>query len=248
MYYSDKDWLNEDRIYSPKRKVNNHISRNYHHIIGSFYSNRMKKVVEYESLNECILYFLMELIQEVVRYYIQPVEIKIPYLDNNLNKKNWTHVPDVLVYKNGAMPYLYQVKEPNQEVAVKENIINRYANEYALASGWCYKVLKPKTLPPVVISNINFLVPFTKKRLYYDSIVSEIVYKLMFLEETTIEELSNSFRTKMSSYEVKPVIYYLIATGVFSTNLFEQIDNFSMIKIKENTLDYLNKFFLLEEG
>lgn len=247
MDWTKNDWLKEDRLYYPKRKVNNHISRNYPHIIGSFYSNRMNKVVEYESLNETIFCFLLEITTGVIRYYVQPVEVEIPYFDKNLNKKCWIHIPDVLVFKNGAIPYLYQVKEPDKIETIKDNIINRYTNVYASTKGWGYKVIRPKTLPPAVIYNINFLVPYTKKRTYYDSIIPEISYKLKFLEEISIEELSNSFKTVMSAYEVKPAIYYLVATGVFSINLLEPISNLSIVKINDKKLDYLNRFFPIQE-
>lgn len=127
--------------------------------MGSFYSNKMNKVVEYESLNECILYFLMELDLEVIRYYVQPVEIEIPYFDENFNKRFWKHVPEVLAFRNGSTPQLFQVKEPDNEdsqkkESKKEIIINKYTNIFALEKGWHYKVVIPKALPTIVITNM----------------------------------------------------------------------------------------------
>jgi hypothetical protein len=44
-------------------------------------------------------------------YYVQPVEVPIPYKTKKLEKKFWLHVPDVLVFRNGYPPLLYQIKE-----------------------------------------------------------------------------------------------------------------------------------------
>lgn len=57
--WNNKNWEEEDKLFYPKRKVDNKISWHRPHIIGSFYSNKMEKIIEYHSLNECIFYFFI---------------------------------------------------------------------------------------------------------------------------------------------------------------------------------------------
>ncbi|OBY81427.1 hypothetical protein BBG47_01110 [Paenibacillus sp. KS1] len=72
-YWSTTNWAEEDKLFMPKRRVNNRNSYSHPHIIGSFYSQRMKRVVEYESLGERLFFYYLELDRAVMRYYVQPV-------------------------------------------------------------------------------------------------------------------------------------------------------------------------------
>jgi hypothetical protein len=81
--WDKKSWEFEDIKYAPKRKVQNKISWRKPHLIGSFYSHKMKVVVEYESLNEYIFYCLLELDKKTIKYYVQQVKIII----NTINDK-----------------------------------------------------------------------------------------------------------------------------------------------------------------
>ncbi|WP_245629158.1 hypothetical protein, partial [Alicyclobacillus shizuokensis] len=80
------DWLNksswaaEDMHFAPKRKVNNRGSQRKPHVIGAFHSPKMNTVVEYESLGEYLFQVILELDSQVVRYYVQPVEIPILFV------------------------------------------------------------------------------------------------------------------------------------------------------------------------
>lgn len=75
-------------------------------IIGSFYSYKLNKVIEYESLGECLFYYLLEITKSVIQYYVQPVEVKQYYLDDDGTKKEWLHVPDALVFSQGSVPHI----------------------------------------------------------------------------------------------------------------------------------------------
>ncbi|MBG9798009.1 hypothetical protein O0555_14365 [Brevibacillus laterosporus] len=111
MNWNNKNWEEEDKLFYPKRKVDNKIGWYRPHIIGSFHSNKMEKIIEYHSLNESIFYFLLELDKSTIRYYVRPIEIKIPYINQKGNKKYWNHVPDGLVFRENSAPLLYQIKE-----------------------------------------------------------------------------------------------------------------------------------------
>ncbi|OME86089.1 hypothetical protein BK120_08860 [Paenibacillus sp. FSL A5-0031] len=105
MDWNNKTWEFEDEAYSPKRKFNNKGSQWHPHIIGSFYSFRNSKVVEFESLNERLFYYFLELERDVVRYFVQPIQVPIL-----TDKKEWFHIPDVLVFRQGSQPALIQIK------------------------------------------------------------------------------------------------------------------------------------------
>ncbi|MGF9645011.1 hypothetical protein AAIH69_18590 [Paenibacillus sp. MABNS29] len=111
LMWNNKNWLQEDQEFSPKRRVDNKISWQRPHIIGSFHSRKMKRTVECHSLNECLFYYFLEVDVSTLYYYVQPVEVPIPYKTKKLEKKFWLHVPDVLVFRNGYPPLLYQIKE-----------------------------------------------------------------------------------------------------------------------------------------
>ncbi|WP_165861399.1 TnsA endonuclease N-terminal domain-containing protein [Paenibacillus paeoniae] len=113
-----RDWQKEDATFAPKRKVNNKNSHQHPHIIGSFFSRKLERPVEYESLGERLFYYYLELEQSVIRYYVQPVEIPI----SKDNGESWLYVPDALVYRHQSPPFLYQVKhepDPNEDEKLK---------------------------------------------------------------------------------------------------------------------------------
>ncbi|MBU3198155.1 TnsA endonuclease N-terminal domain-containing protein [Clostridium estertheticum] len=167
MDWTKTNWENEEIQFKQKRHVNNKVSWKLPHIIGTFYSSKMERSVEYESINEFIFYAFLELDVKTIRYYIQPSEINISCLDNVGNKKNWVHIPDVLVFRQDSLPVLYQVKDPRSKESNKIEIINRACAKYVENKSWQYKVVYPKKLPEKLITNIRFLFGFIKSRKYY---------------------------------------------------------------------------------
>jgi hypothetical protein len=152
--WSNMDWKQEDQLFAPKRKVNNRNSHHHPHIIGSFYSHKMERPVDYESLGERLFYYYLELDQSVVRYYVQPVEVSI----HNPGEEAWNHIPDTLVFRRNTIPFLYQVKhEPEEDKDERLEQINFFCERFALNQDWNYLVIYPKMMPPVLSRNIRFL-------------------------------------------------------------------------------------------
>src|SRR4051812_16862121 len=110
MDWSTRTWKLEDEAYAPKRKVNNKGSREHPHIIGSYYSYRNKRTVEYESLNERMFDYFLELDRDVYRYYVQPIKVRMEE-----DGDEWFHIPDVLVFRQGYRPLLHQIKESESD-------------------------------------------------------------------------------------------------------------------------------------
>ena len=233
MDYNNKTWEQEDREFYPKRKVSNKASWKIHHIIGSFYSEKMERTVEYESMGEYILYSLLELDKSVQRYYVQPIFVEISCLDNNGVKRDWKHVSDVLVFRDGTNPRLLQIKDKPNEVSndTKNKIINKACLSYAENRNWSYEVIYPKKLSENVLSNIKFLVGFRKERKGYGKLIAELMMELSQVKKSTIIDLANRFQPNINPLYVLPIIYHLIAKGEFMVNLNIPISQFSEVTI-----------------
>lgn len=244
MDWTSKSWNEEDEQFSPKRKVDNKLSWIIHHLIGSFHSVKMDRTVMYESLGECLFYFYLELDHSVMRYYDQPVEVKFRSLKKDGDIKEWVHVPDVLVFRNGSTPFLYQIKE-NPSNTPKHELINRRCIGYANEKGWVYKVIYPKQIPKTILRNIKFLHASLKNRKWFDEWIPIVVMRLKYLRTITILDLAKSFSPEISPLFVLPVIYHLIAKGVFTTNIYQEIDEYSEISVG-SLLEQINGFVIEE--
>lgn len=230
-------WDKYDIKFKPKRKVNNKSSWKFPHIIGSFYSNKMNKRIEYESINEFIFYSILELDKKTVRYYVQPMEIEIKYRDRTGIEKSWIHVPDVLVFRDNMRPSLYQVKDPQSKNTDKFKIINKKCNKYAKENDWDYNVIYPKLLPTGFISNIRFLTGFLKPRKEYVRLIPILIKASKNIKEPTINELVISLSDKIDPFILIPLIYHLIAIGHIFVNIEKEISEFSNISFYED-IDY----------
>ncbi|MCL6626411.1 MAG: TnsA endonuclease N-terminal domain-containing protein [Alicyclobacillus shizuokensis] len=230
------DWLNksswaaEDMHFAPKRKVNNRGSQRKPHVIGAFHSPKMNTVVEYESLGEYLFQVILELDSQVVRYYVQPVEIPILFVDSQGRRRHWIHVPDVLVFRQGSIPHLYQVKEASEDTSERLERVNACCLQFARERGWDYSVIRPKTIPDVVQKNAKFLFGFLQPKPHFERLLPEVVSRLAILHSSSIAELAKSFRPKAHPVQVLPVIYHLIAVGVFSVDVRERIDEWSEVR------------------
>lgn len=249
MNWGHYDWQNEDQLYNPKRKVDNKISWQRPHIIGSFRSVKLKRDVEFHSLGERLFYYLLELDSDVIRYYVQPVEVGIPYLNQDGQKMEWMHVPDVLVYRNGYNPQLYQIKEsPTEKHSQTFERCNKCCTNYACCNGWRYSVIHPKTLPEIIQSNLNLLFGFLKTRKNFALLEEQVLLKVEFHQELSIIDLAKSFTGKWDFRIVLPVIYHLIAAGKLKTNLNNPLNEHCLLQ-RGNILSGLNEYLTqIEDG
>ncbi|MEK5377591.1 hypothetical protein [Paenibacillus sp. FSL P2-0173] len=233
----NKNWIREDQLYVPKRKVNNRGSNWYAHIIGSFYSEKMNRPVEYESLGERLFYYFLELDRDVVRYYVQSVEVPIKEGSGIFGTTTWTHISDVLVFRQESIPLLYQIKHSSQQGPDdKEQLINKYCNSYALKQGWEYKVIYPKEMPNQLSWNIRFLQGFLKERTYYDQWMQKVAYRMQCMESGSIEDVSRSFQGDIDPLLIRPIIYFLMARGTFHFDVTERITSHTRVSLNEQML------------
>ncbi|OPH56194.1 hypothetical protein BC351_28925 [Paenibacillus ferrarius] len=248
--YLNKNWIEEDKQFYPKRRVDNKISWQKPHIIGSFYSHKMKRTVQYHSLNECYFYYYLELDHETIRYYVQPVEVPIPILSKIGDKKFWQHVPDVLVFRNGSKPLLYQIKEAPGDLGEKFLRCNQRCELMAKEQNWQYDVIYPKRIPEVVLENITYLHGYLRHRKYYEYLIDDAIFKVKLGQPMLVNELAQSFYPAFNQSEARPLTFHLLAKGLIHTNILEKITGDSVIHIPANSNANLldKRFFGKEEG
>lgn len=242
--WEHKTWDMEDKLYSPKRRVNNKMSRKIPHIIGGFYSQKMARTVEYESLSERFFYYYLELDSSTIRYYVQPVEVPVSVQTSTGELKEWIHVPDVLVFRQGYSPLLFQVKyDPDYESAVFDRN-NEACKRYVDKHGWEYQVIYPSQLPRLLSRNLRFLKNYLAPRKYYKDWISLVRYRLECTGKTTISNLAESFRYQVDPLTLLPLIYYLVAHGIFHIDVNQEIGRGSQVSINEvapNFFELLNE-------
>jgi hypothetical protein len=229
--WENKTWNIEDKLYSPKRHVNNKMSRNIQHIIGGFYSQKMARTVEYESLSERLFLYFLELDPSTIRYYVQPVEIPIQFLTSTGEQRDWFHVPDVLVFRQGHTPLLYQVKYDPKQTSVVFERNNDACNRYAQKLGWEYQVIYPTQLPRILSRNLRFLNKYLAPRKYYTEWIPIVRYRLECIGQTTISDLADSFKHKIDPLLLLPLIYHLVAHGVFHVDVNMEVGRESQLSI-----------------
>jgi hypothetical protein len=247
MDWSKYSWNEEDLVYGPKRRVDNKISWQHPHIIGMIPSTKMKREVEFHSLNERLFYYLLELDTDVIRYYVQPIEVEMEHLDSEGQKKVWHHVPDVLVFRQGSVPQLFQIKESPDEQSKTFKLCNKKCEAYSSKKGWRYEVIYPKQLPEKIQSNINFLAGFLKTRKSYQIWLQPVLLKMEMLEECSIIDLARSFTSHADYHAILPLIYHLIANGQLEVNVYEAITQMHIVR-KGSILKQLTDHHILQEG
>ncbi len=243
MDWSKTNWTKEDIEFSPKRQVNNRRSKFMHHNIGWLYSPKMKREVGYESLwGECLFYYFLELDPLTVRYYEQPVNILMKFLNQDYLLDVWNHVPDVLVFRQGDKPHLFQVKGTSKQDKQKFHQTSLESQRYASIRNWNYSVVYPKDVPEEIKSNILFLWNYIKPRRNYEIMIPEILNKLQHFEEKSIIELAKGFTAKIDYRFILPAIYHLICTGQVKTDLKCNITEQSLVRVGSVSIEIFQLF------
>lgn len=143
--------------------------------------------------------------------------------------KEEEHKPDVLTFREGSRPYLFQIKGGNQIVEQKPNVYRACLN-YAQDRGWGYEVVNPKvTIPEIIKENILFLVNYLRPRDYFADLIPEVNRRVQYLHKVDVLRLAKSFEPKLDYRHVLPLIYHLIATGSLITDISKKVDSSSEV-------------------
>ncbi|TLS50037.1 hypothetical protein FE782_22125 [Paenibacillus antri] len=232
-------WDHEDQLYAPKRKVHNKGSREFNHVIGSIPSRKMSRHISYESLwGEGLFYYFLEIDPLTVRYYPQPVIVHHQKVNRQFVLEKKEHVPDTLVFRRGSVPHLFQIKG-GDEIIEQQPHLYRACLDYCNERGWKYSVERPKTLPKVVKDNLQIIMHFKNPRVDYPLWIPEILKKMAYYENPTVDYLARSFSAKTDFRNILPAIYHLIFLGELSTNILAPIGPSSVVRLGDLSQELL---------
>ncbi|MBM6616190.1 hypothetical protein [Bacillus suaedaesalsae] len=244
----NKNWSSEDVLYIAKREVNNKQSKYIKHISGYLHSHKMNRRVGYESLwGECLFYYIIELDTGTIRYYEQPIEVPVKaFNDETKQLDEWYHIPDVLVFREGEKPHLYQIKGTEKK-AWQLPHIHTACHNYASKNNREYSLIAPKSeLPEVIKSNMLFLWNFIKIRKNYEPWIKEIEDKVLNISEITVLDLAKSFSAKVDYRLILPIIWHLVSVGRLNTDINKPLDQHSLVVIG-NISFQIERYISLEE-
>lgn len=245
----DKTIEEYKKLYYPKRKVNNKNSNGLTHIIGSYYSHKMKGQIAFESKNELDAFMLFELSSVVKGYFPQPEEVPVKVYDKNGELKPFKHNPDALALAEDSKPCLYQIKGDFAESELNpRNInINRACIQFAREHGWDYKLVHTRNLSEDFRWNIMFIFPFLKKDRANSDYSNSILSYLSVHQSTTIDELANHGVQNVERQYVLPVIYHEIAKGTVYVDLSRRLDGNSQVRLaREEDVDFYQYIWELD--
>jgi hypothetical protein len=160
-------------------------------------------------------------------------------------------VPDVLVFRQGNSPGLYEVKASPDKLPKNFSRTKARCIQFAEERGWRYKVIYPKQMPKDITYNLNFLVGYLKKRIGFDHWIPDVIDRLQYMQPCAIDEHAETFRAKVNPVFVLPVIYHLLAKGVLSSNVNRKIDQYSEVciaTVPNSVVNQLREWFIEEEG
>ncbi|ART78114.1 hypothetical protein B4U37_19640 [Sutcliffiella horikoshii] len=234
--------------FQPVRKVNNKSSKLYPHSKGSFFSFKMNKEIEYESLSECYFFFFLDLNPKVKKYFPQPMKINIPVKNHEQDFSVWEHVPDVLVYWTSLdkKPTIYQIKYEIDQNDSKQKIANKYCEKYAQKNNYEYRVIEIISVDKTVMKNLKFLHSHLKERSYFKEIIPSILELFAKHTSLTVEEVCEKLNHKYRDLFILPTVYYLLANNLLGTNINVELGLHSVLS-KEKYEIKLEKGLALEE-
>jgi hypothetical protein len=224
-------------LYYPKRRVNNRDSKHIHHVISSYISPLMNRLVECESQAEEIFFSMLEMSpNSVEEYFHQPVEVPVKvYGPNGVLVDAYNHYPDVLIFfrEESDKPWLVQVKgektirEPSPEDVNKFRACEQYAKD----EGWIFKVVYPYAMDEALQLNIKKLFPYLKSE-RVDEAISEMIFRTLERHQVmTLGELSRIGEPSICRKKVLPVILHELALGNLCTDFHKRIGMRSNIRI-----------------
>lgn len=240
--WKSKTWETEDVLFAQKRKVTNKGSNKRPHFIGSFPSRKNPNaewITQWESLNERLFYYLLELDPHTVRYYTQPVEVQIPFLNKEGEQGTWLHTPDVLFFRQGLKPYLCQVKESPADITPKMETCNKHSRLFAEKQGWEYLMVYPKMMPEIIKKNLEFLMGCIKKRQGYREWIGMLLRRIQDLGKIPVKDISLSFKFQANPLFINTIVYHMIAIGLLSTDISLPLTPDSFVWPADDTRYYL---------
>lgn len=215
--------------YQPVRKIGKSSSS----IRGYFPSKKLDRSVQYESSLERDFIYLLEFDRSIIEYVEQPVTIN--YLQED---KAFTYTPDFYIrYDDNSpkrVPKLIEIKYAIDLIKYKDKLADKFeaGRLYAEKHNMEYEVVTEEFIRTPFLDNIKLLLPFRNIPTDKD-IQNQLIRSLQNRPDQSIQELLDDHNA-VSNYHQ---LWQMLATGVLSTNMKENIRNTSRLKVS-NTIDY----------
>ncbi len=188
--------------------------------IGKFFSVKMHSLIWYESLNERNYMYLLEIDPDVLSYSTQP--FKISYI---LDDKVRRYTPDFLVERHSKQQ-IVEIK-PACKVNDEKNVRRFPVIASTLKSqGWEFVIITDEMMSRgSLLNNVKLLYRYAKIPIKLQNL---IICHHYFQNKSPIP-LSTVIKDLQPQGIDRPILLKLIFLGLLSTDLMNQINNYSQI-------------------
>jgi hypothetical protein len=208
------------------------IPRNRRSLTGYFASQKMRRMVAFESALERDTFALLEFDPTVEEYVEQPLHVY--YADGSTNR---VHIPDILAkYRQDiGLEYghcLYQVKY-SEELLLRWPEFHpqlRAASRFAHNRGWKFRIATERTIRTTFLKNVKLLLPYRSRP--FDISDANILLKLAQSddEDCTIGDLLSRAEESFERKDAAGLIWHLIARHRLRVDLEEPLTLKTLVK------------------
>lgn len=198
------------------------IPKNYRNVTGIAAHSKADGQAMFESTLERDFISLLEFDKHISRFEVQPV--KITWL--NYEDKRRSYTPDVLAFRQGEKPTLYEVKY-RSDLKVNWDKLQpkfRMAIKYAKENQWRFKIVTEKEIRTPYLESVKFLLPFIRQGASEEADMALLVGNLKKLGRATPTGLLEKiYSDPWNQARLLPTLWYLIGTGQIGMNLNQKI-------------------------
>lgn len=196
----------------------------YKRATGRFASNKMGRMMYWESTLERDYFYLLEFDPDVLSYREQSFKIHYTY-----EGEKRVYTPDILVVRKNKTQVV-EVK-PSSKINNKRNLLKfNVGRRYCKKNGYEFIVVTEKEIREgELLSNLHFLYRFVNQR---PSELESYKIKKVFKKNKCIKikNISKYFTENKLEY-LLPKIYYMIYFGELFVDLIQEITNETEIKL-----------------
>lgn len=206
-------------------KVRNISNSNRQKNIGKFASDKMQKIIEWESPLERDYIYLLEFDDLTEYYQEQPLRILA-----SINQKSYSYTPDFLVIRS-ERKYIVEVKPYDFLDEYNTKLKALIGQAYAEKEGLIFKIVTDKDIyEGSFLYNIKLLHRY--KRVYTPLPIVHKISRIIDAENSiTLEELGE--KLGLSSYDYLPIIYNLLYRKILISDLQVPLNKNNMIKLNK---------------
>ncbi len=176
-------------------------------VTGRFFSFKLNRIVECESLLEMNFCYLLEFDKDVVEYEEQPETFIL---------NGFRYTPDFrVVYANGATEFV-EVKPFCKVPEYREKF--RLIENHLREKGFRFRVWTEEDFNPVYLDNLKFLYRYIQQPSGYEMYAERVLSIIREAGKARIEDIIAVFPEKEIA-EILPVIWHMIARNIIRADL-----------------------------